>query len=91
MAIVLIQEYAGATQQQYDAILSDLNLGGKSPAGQILHTAGPMDGGWRVVDVWESQEAFNTFYQEGLSAAAQKHGMPRPQIATMQVYSMLQP
>jgi len=29
--------------------------------GVLAHIAGPMPGGWRVVDVWQSRAAFNRF------------------------------
>ncbi|MEU4211776.1 hypothetical protein AB0F13_17515 [Streptomyces sp. NPDC026206] len=30
-------------------------------AGLLAHAAGPVDGGWRVTDVWESPAAFEAF------------------------------
>ena len=30
-------------------------------SGCLTHMAGPMPGGWRVVDVWESEAAFSRF------------------------------
>jgi len=29
--------------------------------GILLHIAGPTEDGWRVIDVWESEEAFQRF------------------------------
>ena len=37
-----------------------------------------MDGGMRVVDVWESPEAFQAFAQERLAAAFQEAGAAFP-------------
>ena len=31
------------------------------PTGFCPHCAGPTDDGWRVIDVWESEEAFQRF------------------------------
>lgn len=36
------------------------------PEGMIVHSAGPVDSGWGVIDCWESREAFDTFVQERL-------------------------
>ena len=33
-----------------------------------------MEGGWRVLDVWESQEAANKFFQEALLPTFQELG-----------------
>lgn len=35
-----------------------------------------MDGGWRVVDVWESEDAFNKFAKERLGPAMAAAGGP---------------
>ncbi len=62
MAVAFLQELPGTTQEQYDQVLKAFR--GKTAEGRIFHVAGPMEGGWRIVDVWESQEAVNKFFQE---------------------------
>jgi hypothetical protein len=37
--------------------------------GQRLLIAGPADHGWRVISVWDTEEALERFYAEGLPAA----------------------
>ncbi|WP_405651652.1 hypothetical protein [Streptomyces sp. RK9] len=68
MAIIVTIDIPGVGQELYDACVSRLTDGGEFtsvadiPApGLIAHAAGPVDGGWRVVDVWESEEAFESF------------------------------
>ncbi len=46
MAIGLRLKFAGATQQQYDALHGALNVDNEPPEGLIFHSAGPIDGGW---------------------------------------------
>lgn len=47
-----------------------------TPEGLILHTAGPLlDGGWRVFDVWESEDAFWQFFDAQLLPAASELGL----------------
>ena len=77
MAICLTIDMPGLTQQQYDSILQALgrSLGAEPEPGQIFHVSGPYEGGWRVVDVWESQEAVDTFFQGKLSEAMAKAGV----------------
>jgi len=72
MAVAFLQELPGTTQEQYDQVREAFR--GKTAEGRIFHVAGPMEGGWRIVDVWESQEAVNKFFQE-LGPAAQAAGM----------------
>jgi hypothetical protein len=71
MAIAMVFDTPGGTQEQYDQIAAQLRQRGvRLPvAGQLLHLAGPVDGGWRTVDVWESREAADRFFQEHLAAA----------------------
>jgi hypothetical protein len=46
------------------------------PEGGLFHVAGPMPGGWRVVDIWESEEAFERFAGERPIPAVQQVGVP---------------
>jgi hypothetical protein len=69
MAIVAVFENTGMTQAMYEQGVDKLT-GGHGMArkltdwpvpGLLSHTAAPMPGGWLVVDVWESEEAFQRF------------------------------
>ena len=68
MAILMIHEAPGGTQEQYEQVAARVAAGGSfdSPGdwpvgGLLFHAAGPTDNGWRVVDVWESEQAFQSF------------------------------
>jgi hypothetical protein len=74
MALALLFEVPGYTQEHYDQVIETLQRGGKTAEGRIFHLAGPMEGGWRFLDVWESQEAADKFFQEALRPAAQQVG-----------------
>jgi hypothetical protein len=91
VAIGMIIDFPGGTQEQYEAVLEQLNLGGRMAPGGIFHAAGPIDGGWRVVDVWESQQAFDILLGERLEQALRNAGMPSPEVATWPVYATLEP
>lgn len=94
MAIAVMQDFPGGTQQQYDQVtnqvMSQLNLGGHAPQGCLYHTAGPIEGGWRVVDVWESQDALNTFMAT-LGPIAQSAGVAQPQVTIWPIHNILTP
>ncbi len=91
MAICITMEFSGAGQAQYDAALRDLDLDGNPPPGGRIHIAGPMEGGWKVVDVWDSQEQLDTFVQSRLGAILQKHGIPQPSVSVFPVHNTWQP
>lgn len=82
MAIAVVFEAPGMAAEQYDRALKDLEAAGEgAPPGRLYHVAAPKDGGWLVVDVWDSQEALDRFGQT-LMPILQKAGVtpPRPQI-----------
>ena len=87
MAVAFLQELPGATQEQYDQVVEALR--GQTAEGRIFHVAGPMEGGWRVVDVWESQEAVDTFFQEQLGPALQEAGIAAAPPQFWPVHNML--
>ncbi len=69
MPVVLIHQGAGLTRESYEQTVRKIS-GGKSrvdsPAdwpveGLLVHAAGEAEGGFRVVDVWESEEAAARF------------------------------
>ena len=82
MAIVQIHELPGMTREQYEQALHALNLAGPPP-GSHLHAGGPMEGGWRIVEVWESAEAASRFYSSDLfQQMVRSTGIPAPTITS---------
>jgi hypothetical protein len=49
----------------------------KPPEAMIVHSAGPVDGGWGVIDFWESRE-FDRFVGERLMPTDLATGASRP-------------
>lgn len=85
MAIVQIHELPGMTREQYEQALRELNLAGPPP-GSHLHAGGPMEGGWRIVEVWESEDAANVFYgSEAFQQMIRSTGIPAATITNLPV------
>ena len=83
MAVAMIVDNPQGSQEIYDAVREKVGL--ERPAGGIFHVAGPSpDGGWRVIEVWESEEDANRFLNERLKPAFEAVGVsappPQPQI-----------
>jgi len=55
------------TQEEYDQL--DAAVGPEDPPGLILHTGSRTATGMRVIDIWESKEAYETFERETLMPA----------------------
>ncbi len=75
MAVAFIFEVPGLTQEQYETVVQEAH-GGQPSAGVLAHLAGPTEGGWRIIDVWESEAAANAFYgSEAFQQAIQRNNV----------------
>jgi hypothetical protein len=54
------------TPDQYDEVHAALDPEGNPPAGLIAHSARIEDGTLKVLDIWESPEAFGAFAESRL-------------------------
>jgi hypothetical protein len=62
VAITVVFTPASMTAAQYDTIIQELNQAGAgTPAGRLYHVCSGSDTHMRVIDVWESAEAFEGF------------------------------
>jgi hypothetical protein len=55
MAVLITAEVKGQTEQGYDGMRSVLAEALRTAPGFLLHTAYPVEDGWRVVEVWETK------------------------------------
>ena len=55
-------------------------VGDAPVAGLVVHVSGPSEVGWRIIDVWESEEDDNHFREERLNPALRTatRGTPPP-------------
>jgi len=75
MSTVMLMEWPGLTPDQYNQVMRALDMDKKPPAGGIFHVAGFSAGTLHVLDVWESQQAFEKFQKERLSDALKQAGI----------------
>ena len=75
MSTVMLMEWTGVTKDQYNQVIRILDLDKNPGAGGIFHVAGFTAGMLHVLDVWESQEAFERFQRDRLTSAVQKAGI----------------
>ncbi len=88
MTILAQIELPGVTKEQYDAMHARIASGQVPATGCLSHAAVVTDAGVRVIDLWESPEAMETF--NGLLMPAVKDlGMPTPTVppTVTEVYS----
>src|SRR5262249_34672629 len=81
-----IMDFDGATAAQYDAVMHDMDLGGRLPAHALFHGAGSPDGAnWRVVDVWETPQDFERFAAGGIGPVPARQGVGEPRITAFPI------
>lgn len=96
MSIIMVVDYPGVTQAQYEQVTNNLTGGRglvKKPSdwpvpGLISHAAGPSPSGWLVTDVWESKEAFQRF-GEKLKPLLQEAGIPDSEPAIYEAFNVV--
>ncbi len=77
MAVAIVIDNPKGSQEIYEKARAEIGL--EKPAGGILQVAGPSpNGGWRVVEVFESEDEARRFLKERLAPAFQAVGAPAP-------------
>jgi hypothetical protein len=81
MAIVMIHDVSDGTLAEYDQVMRELEATGNAhPPGRLSHVAARKGTGYLIVDVWESQEAFDRFGQTLVPLLERAGGrVPAPQ------------
>ena len=88
MPIAVVRDIPGVTQDRYEAVRREAGVDESRPAGLVLHAAGPSADGWRVVEVWESREAYEAFDRDQLRPAVvrvvgENAPVPRTEVTTL--------
>lgn len=62
MSVMMISEVGGLSRQGYDGMLALVGGALRQPPGFIMHVSHPVAAGWRIVEVWNSQEDATRFF-----------------------------
>jgi hypothetical protein len=92
MAVVIVNEMEGGSQEMYDQVNPKVMEGGRLPEGCQLHIAGPIENGWRVITVWDSEDQFQQFRDETLIPAlreADEGDRIAPHISAKPVHNLI--
>jgi hypothetical protein len=85
MAVAVIGN--AGTREQYDTIAERINAEG-IPDGAVIHTAADTPDGVRIMDVWESREAFERFQEERIGPLARELGIDMSAGQRPEVYEL---
>src|SRR3954447_1802925 len=91
MAILMRSEASGVTTDQYDQVNENMGVTGDdtAPDGLIQHICGRTPDGIVVIDVWESEEKLNAFFEQRVGPALAAAGVELPPPDVFQVHNML--
>jgi hypothetical protein len=89
MSVMLIAEIPGFTQEQYDAVSKELGSQDASSESLKFHAAGPIEGGWQIVEIWNSVDDYREFTQSHLKNAFVKLDVSGiPTVRVVPIYSL---
>jgi hypothetical protein len=75
MSVVMMIDNPNGSQEIYEKVASSVTL----PIGGRVHVAGPRPGGgWRVIEVFATEEEGRRFFREKLAPALRAAGAPGP-------------
>ena len=78
-------EFPGVSQEQYDAMHARFAPLAAQAPGFIAHVAGPTQGGWYMIEVWESKADHQRFMNETVLPNMPSGG-PTPTMMEFEVY-----
>jgi hypothetical protein len=91
MAIVMTAEVPGLTEQQGRGMVEQVAQQLRQSKGFISHASGPIQGGFRVVEVWKSREDQQRFFDEVVAPMLQAAGAPQPNQQFFEAPNLLTP
>ena len=88
MLVLVVVEVPGGSSALDEALIDAWYLAGRPPPGNRLRLSGPMDGGWRVVSLWDSREQFQDFMRERLHLTLDDVGDGQPTVTVWEIETM---
>lgn len=89
MAVLMMLEAPGGTLEQYERANELMGITGDddAPEGLVSHVAAVTENGIVIADVWESEAALETFFEERAGAALAEAGMPQAEPRVARVHN----
>jgi hypothetical protein len=88
MPVLMTAQLPGGTKEMIDGMFAQLSGPQRSAQGFILHTNGPVAGGWRVTEVWDAQSDFEAWFESYVKPAFPE-GAPTPSITIDELNEVL--
>ena len=75
MAVCVMISWPNISTDEYDLARETVGWEREAPVGGLFHIAMHDGAGFRIVDLWESPEAFQAFVEDRLTPGLQKAGI----------------
>jgi heme-degrading monooxygenase HmoA len=89
MTVMIVAEVAGQSAQGYDGMLATVGDALRQAPGFIMHASHRVDAGWRIVELWASQEDATQFFANHV-APRLPDGI-RPKLSFQPLHSLVKP
>ncbi len=73
----------GLTAAEYRAVMDALGVESRPAAHIFLHLTTEIEGGYRIVEIWDSKDSFAEFIDKRLAPASKAVGIDRKTIVTV--------
>lgn len=77
MTVMTTIDVHGMTEDEYARVMDRLGVEHDPAAGIYLHMTAKTDFGFRVIEVWDSAEGFQSFLADRLAKAGEAEGIAR--------------
>ena len=92
MAVTMTMHWPGITKEQYQVARKEVGMDANPPKGLRFHVSSIGDDGFRVTDIWDSAQDFQTYLETRLSAAVAKAGITgQPNVSIGEMLDTLTP
>jgi heme-degrading monooxygenase HmoA len=92
MPSLMQMRWEGVTPEQYEAIRAASEFESDPADGGLVHSVWFDDGAMRVIDVWESPEQFQAFFESRVAPAVQEHGLEgEPEVEWVELHNHFNP
>jgi heme-degrading monooxygenase HmoA len=85
MSVLMTADMDGATQEMIEGMNAALDGPMKRAKGFVSHANGPVPGGWRVTEVWDSEDDFTAWFEANVKLTLPA-GAPVPAIKFDQLH-----
>jgi heme-degrading monooxygenase HmoA len=92
MATIMQMHWPEATEEQYEQVRRTADWEGNRPEGAKLHVVGFAGDGMRILDIWESADAFQVWFEQRIGPAVEAAGIDgRPDVLMFPLHGVYAP